>query len=350
MPPLCKELYAKLTEKLGKVKISSEGHSFQSRMRKIGHEMRMEIISPGEYYCVDCPFCNDRRQRLWINHRFAEYRWLAVCYNETRCMDGPFGKVNRRELYNIIFNGASKVFLPVSSGIEREPSKPLDSVPFPGDISFIDELPEDSPVRRYLEIRGYDPTELALLYDIGLCTKVNDRSHYPLVNRLFIPISMNSKMVGWQGRYIGELDWKTVRTQKYFNMRGMSKKDMLYNFDNAKNKDLVVVTEGVADVWRVGPCAVALLGSDMSGQQKDLIRHTWQDKPVVIFLDSDAQSKAVQMVASLRPYFDNLVFNLNPNGKDPGSMSREEIWQLIDFELKSRHISFSSETTTGVSV
>lgn len=336
MPPLCRELHSKLTQKFGKVRISSEGHSFQSRMRKIGREIRKEIINPGEYYCVNCPFCNDSRNRLWINHTFAEHPWMAVCYNETRCMDGPFGKENRIELYKIIFDGASRVVLPVIKGIEIEPTKPLEAVSFPGDITFLNDLPEQHVARQYLEIRGYDSLELALLYDIGVCTKVYNKIHYPLVNRLFIPVSMDGKLVGWQGRYVGDLDWKTTSIQKYFNLRGMSKKDMLYNFDTAKTKDMVVIVEGAADVWRVGPSAVALMGSDMSESQRGIVRQTWSGKPVAVFLDNDASDKAIAIANSLYPFFGSKVFPVLTDHKDPGSMSRDEIWRTINLQLESR--------------
>ena len=336
MPPLCRELYTKLTEKFGKVRISNEGHSLQVRTRKIGYEMRTEIINPGEYYCVSCPFCNDRRQRLWVNHRFAEYRWLAVCYNETRCMDGPFGKENRKELYDIIFEGATRVVLPVTQGIETDPGKPLDPVGLPGEILFMNELPENHQARQYLELRGYDPLELERLYGIGFCVKVFDRSHYPLTNRIFIPILMNGNIVGWQGRYVGDPDWKTSSVQKYFNLRGMSKKDMLYNFDVAKTQDMVVIVEGAADVWRVGPKAVGIMGSDLSEQQAGMIRQAWAGKPVAVFLDKDASDKSEGIAKKLFPYFGKKVFPVVTGHKDPGSMTNDEIWQVISSELSLR--------------
>ena len=336
--PLCKELYSMLESKFGKIKVSNEGHSLQARTRKIGYEVKTEILYPGEYYCVNCPFCNDRRQRLWINHRFAEYRWLAVCYNETRCMDGPFGKENRKELYRLVFHTDSPIILPVLQGVETDPSKPLSEISLPGDVLFFDELPEDHISRLYLNSRGYDPMELQRFYGMGYCTKVFDNAHYPLVSRIFIPVIMNGMLVGWQGRFVGDPDWKVSRVQKYFNLRGMSKKDMLYNFDVAKSKDMVVLVEGAADVWRVGPKAVALMGSDMADQQCHLIRQTWAGKPIAVFMDADAAHKSAEIASKLFPFVGNKVFPVIPEGKDPGSLTTEECWSAINSEMNRRSL------------
>lgn len=339
MQVLCRELYTKLAEKFGVVKIANQGMALQIRDRLIGYRVVTEVLSPGEYYRVNCPFCGDRKQRLWINHRFAEYRWLAVCYNETRCLDGLFGTENRKELYNILFNGQRHVVLQVTQGFEIDPSKPLDEIKLPGAIKLFSELPENHQAIVYLQSRGYDPFELERNFGVGYCESVFDRSHFPLANRIFIPIIFKDSLVGWQGRYIGDPVWKDSGVQKYFNLRGMSKKDMLYNFDLATKQNVCVVVEGAADVWRVGASAVALLGSDMSDHQKKIIQEGFADKPVAVFLDADATDKAIAMASSLYPYLGNKIFPVISTAKDPGSMSREECWALINNEMRKRGLS-----------
>lgn len=339
MQPLCKELYARLNSKFGKIRVSNEGLSLQIRQKKLGYRVVTEVLSPGEYYCVNCPFCGDTKNRLWINHRFSEYRWLAICYNETRCMDGYFGKENRQELYRKIFNSDYTVVLPVSRGIEIDPSKPLSAVSLPGEIKLFSELPKNHPSIVYLQSRGYDPYELERLYGISYCESVFDKTYYPLTNRIFIPIFMKGNLVGWQGRYIGDPDWKHSRVQKYFNLRGMSKKDMLYNFDSAVAQNVIVIVEGAADVWRIGPGAVALLGSDMAENQKHLIREGFVNKPVAVFLDADAVDKSVAIANSLYPYLGSRVFPVISTAKDPGSMTTQECWDLINKEMARKGIS-----------
>jgi hypothetical protein len=336
MRVLCRELYARLEEKFGVVKLANQGMALQIRDRLIGYRVVTEVLSPGEYYRVNCPFCGDRKQRLWVNHRFAEHRWLAICYNETRCLDGIFGAENRKELYNIIFNGQRHVVLQVTQGSEIDPSKPLEEKPLPGVIRLFSELSPDHHAIAYLQGRGYDPYELEAHFGVGYCESVFDRTHYPLTNRIFIPIAFKGMLVGWQGRYIGDPNWRESNVQKYFNLRGMSKKDMLYNYDLARTRSVCVVVEGAADVWRVGPEAVALLGSDMTDNQKKLIQEGFADKPVAIFLDSDASDKSVGFASALYPYLGRRVFPVVSTAKDPGSMTREECWGLINQEIEKR--------------
>jgi hypothetical protein len=53
-------------------------------------------------------------------------------------------------------------------------------------------------------------------------------------------------------------------------------------------------------------------------------------KPAVVLLDADAQADAEELAASLRPFFrDRLVQVTLPDGKDPGSCPRDELWGVI---------------------
>ena len=78
-------------------------------------------------------------------------------------------------------------------------------------------------------------------------------------------------MVGWQARAAFDCDWKTSKYPKYYTAPGTPRKNILYNFGNAKNYKSIVVTEGVTDVWRIGPQAVCTLGASMSAAQTQLI-------------------------------------------------------------------------------
>jgi DNA primase len=99
---------------------------------------------------------------------------------------------------------------------------------------------------------------------------------------------------------------------------------------------MVVIVEGAADVWRVGPKAVGIMGSDLSEQQAGMIRQAWANKPVAVFLDKDAADKSREIANKLFPYFGKKVFAVITEHKDPGSMTNEEIWQVISNELSLR--------------
>jgi DNA primase len=145
--------------------------------------------------------------------------------------------------------------------------------------------------------------------------------------RIIIPVYFLGKMVGCQARFVGERDWKTCPVPKYFNI-GLQKSAYLYNWDQAKLQPLVVLVEGVSDVWSVGPAGMALFGHTLSLAQSTLVRYRLQEKLVVCMLDSDAADMNRALAAELK-YTRTLAVDL-PAGKDPGDLPREEIWGLIN--------------------
>ena len=90
--PLQPELYRRLESRLGPVIIANEGEELVgwAATDPCTGRPRLEVIMPGEYYRVSCPFCTDTRHRLYVNHRWGlwvpELRtdnlWLAHCFNE----------------------------------------------------------------------------------------------------------------------------------------------------------------------------------------------------------------------------------------------------------------------------
>ena len=86
----------------------------------------------------------------------------------------------------------------------------------------------------------------------------------------------------------------------------------------------------------LGAKAVGIMGSDLSEQQAGMIRQAWAGKPVAVFLDKDASDKSEGIAKKLFPYFGKKVFPVVTGHKDPGSMTNDEIWQVISSELSLR--------------
>ena len=65
-------LYNQLCRLFVSVKIAKEGQSMNWYMKRLDGVERPVIREgeKGEEYHVCCPFCNDERFRLWINHRW----------------------------------------------------------------------------------------------------------------------------------------------------------------------------------------------------------------------------------------------------------------------------------------
>jgi hypothetical protein len=132
----------------------------------------------------------------------------------------------------------------------------------PGCMIPLDHLPSDHHAVMYLQRRGYDPVLLAEFWGVAYCAYSAFKG---LRGRLYVPISQNSILVGWQGRWPGDLDWDAKGISKYYTMPGLRKGQLLYNLDLARQQPLVVVCEGVTDVWSVGSAGVALFGKKVAG-------------------------------------------------------------------------------------
>jgi hypothetical protein len=78
---------------------------------------------------------------------------------------------------------------------------------------------------------------------------------------------------------------------------------------------------------------LALFGKTPSRQQLLRLADGWMGKPAVVLLDADAQADAEDLAASLRPFFrERLVRVTLPEGMDPGSCPRDELWQFLRAE------------------
>src|SRR5580704_10709921 len=79
-----------------------------------------------------------------------------------------------------------------------------------------------------------------------------------------------------------------------------------------------IVVEGVTDIWRYGPGAVALLGMKASTAQLSLIAARWGAGAVAVVLDGDAAAEAEALAGQLRPLVRRVVVVRLPAGQDPG--------------------------------
>ena len=331
LEPLNLFLYNKLEQIFGKVIIANQGEAM------IGHHVyqngrkQWEVANPGEYYRVQCEYCNDHKHRLWINHRWGvgmsddphnPLWWMLVCYNE-HCYEGEENYYRRRDLERQVYadmRSTERNRIPIIPG---ELNYELHRVEDPGVCLLVDQLPMGHKANRYLLERGFDPIQLAQQYRVMYCQEA-DPKHYMAQGRLVIPIYMRGDYVGYQCRYIGEADWHTV--SKYWNTPGFSKRMALYNFDNAKLSPLVVITEGVTDVWRVGGPCISLFGKTISTQQMELILRNW--RYAVLMLDSDALEESMDTYNKMRNVIRTIHVQL-PEGADPGSIPTDDLWQII---------------------
>jgi hypothetical protein len=283
---------------------------------------------------VDCPFCGDGEQSLYIDARYGRYDPaarrdnldLVVCL-ASGCLRTPR---RQQQLAGWVFRGEEPWDEGPASPPAGQPAPPQNALPAvspPGRVVPINRLPRRNRAAGYLAGRGYDLDELAGVWGVGCYAGARPLR---LRDRIYIPVVQQGALVGWQGRWPADLDWRAEGIPKYYTMPGLRKGALLYNGDVARQQPLVVVCEGCSDVWRVGPPGVALLGKSASPEQLRLLVTSWAGRPAVVLLDADAGTEARALCDRLRPYFGGrLVLALLPEGLDPGACPRPQLWAFL---------------------
>lgn len=299
----------------------------------------------GEEYLVCCPFCNDKRFRLSINHRWGVYDpqcngrnlHLAICYNED-CLSDP---ENRRRLWEIV--SLHMTFEPVrpaaSDNSFQESNDLLKEVDPPGFIRPLSSLPEHHPAVQYVRRRGFDERYLTDIFRIGYVVN-SHRFHY--VNRLYVPVYFQGRLCGWQLRAIDDSQ------PRWYSCPGMPKTRLLYNWDNALGQEVKILVEGATSCWAVGIQGVASFGKTISTHQFVLLDKAMAsaNSRLILLLDPDPRPvhgehhidkayRASQLFTHLKG---KVMAVWLPEGKDPADFRprqlREYILRTISGELK----------------
>ena len=214
-------------------------------------------------------------------------------------------------------------------GVKKDIRDLLDGYYTPITHEIFDETKEDSVDPRSLELPyssafyvnqlGYDHPAIAFLhkdylFDLDRYSNDNKIVYVPFeggkvymngsvfltsAEHLVFPVYFESKLVGWQLRSVpGTFYGNQPKDIRYYHI--FNKGSYLYNYDNAKKHNRVVVVEGVKKALKFEN-GVATWGSGISGRQLKLIQQ-WPE--VIMMLDSDkgnpaTQNKARQMVDCL---------------------------------------------------
>jgi hypothetical protein len=350
MKPLNPYLYRLLKDYFGQVRVSNAGvKQMSTYVDRIGGEKKLDLIEPGEYYQVCCPYCNDTRFRLYINHMWGHTDklgrrnlWMAICYNEN-CL-AKFERVS--DLMNRLTDpdrdelASTKIL----QGKEIDPEKIV--IDWPGPVTRVDKLPRGHKAVRYLLSRNFDPQVIGRFYNVHYCP-VSFR--YLAQDRLIIPIYMNKRLMGWQARYIGELKWsRDDSPPKYYTAPGTPRRLLVYNLANATNYQTGVIMEGPTDVWSFGPMGVCTLGSTMTMQQIRRFTQAFHDHSVVLLYDPDVREDKKKwpgiekMIARLESSLPKgLAVVWLPKGRDPGSLDRAFLRGYVVSEAKNQGVKVS---------
>jgi hypothetical protein len=272
---------------------------------------------PGEFYVICCPYCHDRRFRLYVNHLWGQYDaatdsrnlWMAFCQNEN-CLNG----YDRQEaFYKLVWDDTT----PWAAGqdvvlLGQEQPATLGEVHEPGTIWRLDRVVPDHPACQYVRSRDFDPVRLGAQLGVGYIAEVAEHKMEYLVGRLYIPVREGGRLIGWQARLL--YDPPKGGSPKYVFNTGFPRNTVLYNLERARQYPYVVVLEGAPKVWRFGPDSVCTFGKGITGYQASVLQATW--KTIVVMLDPDARQESHDLVELLKAS-SQVVEVLLPDGVEP---------------------------------
>ncbi|MCK9288730.1 MAG: hypothetical protein RBT66_04105 [bacterium] len=286
-------------------------------------DLEIQYKNPGEhhhtsasYIQIDCPFCskNSESYRMGI-HMSGSH---ANCW---RC--GPHNILDTlREITGLSFPEIKELM----QDLVRAPvyaKRVTGKITVPKGIQPLKELPRH---RHYLKNRGYDWKELQRLWKIQGIPFASK-----LAWRLFIPILYRGEMVSWTSRTIS----KNPDITRYISAKPSEEtihhKSLLYGEDYARHA--IVIVEGPFDVWRIGPGAVATLGTGFS--QGQVVRMTeFPIRAVVFDAEPEAQKRARKLRDTLAGFPGETYLIELESGKDAGEASEKEIRQIRKEILK----------------
>lgn len=173
----------------------------------------------------------------------------------------------------------------------------------------------------YIEERGFsDPKGIQEKYGL-FCTETTSE----IPSRLVFPFFLKEDIVTLTHRTL----WKKGYTNWPIEKSVIDPKSCLYNSDNAKMNDSIMVVEGAFDVIKGGDCFVGTSGCKYSSEQVQMIL---SKRPKRVFVaydpEEDAQRLAKQLCSTLSLFCDHVENIYLKENEDIGSMSESDIKHL----------------------
>ena len=299
-----------------------------------------DILEPGETYRVCCPWCDDGKFHLNINHAFGtrdpRTGHLIRLNNCFRC--GP----HTGELLDLL---QWQTVPPPQVTLQqvRPAEGPAAVYTSPGTCVPLSD-PRAKVGRDYLAGRGIDPDRAGSVYGVTFCVQGNPEiCATATTNRIIVPVTLDGVHVGWQARLTFEPNVfdrdRGLANLRWFGMPGAGwRSQSLVGYDQARGRDFCILVEGPSDVLRQGPPCVGSLGQTVSYGQARLIGKTWG--AVIIVGDAQenpkgaercAQARSVKLLAESGP---PIVRACRLPQGDPGSWDRAEFFGFIRDELQ----------------
>jgi hypothetical protein len=255
-----------------------------------------------------CPYCGRGPDKFYLGWNLSKPR--AHCWS---CGNIPTAKA-LAELAGISWGRARAILGEVESDYASPDKSELRGKFVAPDYAVPKIL---TPHRKYLRDRGLNWRVAEKVWgvgSIGLAAK--------LQWRLYIPVQYRGENVSWTTRTIGQQSPRYISAPP--ESEKISAREVLYGGDFVRHA--VIVCEGPADCWAIGPGAVGLLGIGFSTAQ--VLRLSRIPCRYVCFdAEPAAQIRARQLCDQLAP-FPGVTQNILLDAKDPAAATSRELRKL----------------------
>ena len=178
--------------------------------------------------------------------------------------------------------------------------------------------------KNYLIKRNFDPDYLEKKYKLKFCYNIGEWKF-----RIIIPFFLDNKLITWSGLDVtgkADIKYKHLSNEKSI----IPIKKTLYNIDSISEGDLIVIVEGITDVWRVKKKCVATMGIQYTQEQVEMILKKNPKKVVVVF---DAEPKAISMAYKLANQLSLFINDVNVIELDEGDPCDLPEQKVIECEI-----------------
>ena len=266
---------------------------------------------------LNCPFCGDGSEGWhlgWAVSSGVMNCWRCGKHRETDWL---------RELYpaspNLVRDLLRKYRLtsPIISEKKQVKTRKRDASPPKG-------CGEMRKIHwEYLKLRGFNPEKLRKEWDLRGTSQFSGIWNW----RIIAPIrDITGRIVAYTGRAISAENSPRWRTSKDSEI-ACDPKSLLYGIEKASPEKGIVIVEGPADVWRLGPGAVALLGIDWKIEQALLLRHF--KRRYIMFDPEFAAQKRAKELANWLSAFPGETWIISETETDAGDMSEKNAKKIM---------------------
>jgi len=267
---------------------------------------------------VECPFCTGNPgYHLGFNIDDNYFNCWRCGYKNTLDVLKKLLNISSADLFKKLKDYSSKRSTHKNKVSIEQENKSLKLPPGTGVLKKMH--------KRYLKGRGFNPNELQLIWGIMGTGVVG-----PFCYRLVIPIYFKGKLISYQGRDISDrakLRYKNCPIDQEVKHL----KNIVYGFDNVPGKT-VVICEGVTDVWKLGPGAVATFGTGYTPEQVKLLGKNFDRRYILYDQDAAGKSQSKKLAYKLAMYegHTSVIKLTGFKGKDPGELSNKKAKQIME--------------------